>query len=203
MRSVLRRRAALRDVLFVLGYESDRDLCTGANSLDPRVALPFTFFLSAGRSWCSADGKPLPACLLPAAAQCNVTIIGDRRTSGCSVCKPDDPTFCLKVRLFVRAENCHYVLLKAFPRPALSPVQCEGHCNPYGCTGYYVTREGECSECPIGAAACEDLTGLPTKCRDGYGLVAGECRSCFNEKHNGTECRQCNGAALSCWERGR
>lgn len=163
------------------------------------------------------DAKPLHAAPLP--AQCNGTIIGDRRTGGCLVCKPDNPTFCLKASLAcvkgwnshgVHAESpncpptggvpwagklqaCLTLLLQPPPRPASTPTQCAGHCNPYGCISSFVTRDGACSECPIWAAACEDVTGVPTKCRDGYGLVAGECRRCFNEKHNGTECRQCNG----------
>lgn len=67
-------------------------------------------------------------------------------------------------------------------------MQCENYCNTGGCTGYYVTREGHCSHCPEGAAACDDLTGEVRECRSGLGLVGGECRPC---KVAG--CQKCDG----------
>lgn len=80
--------------------------------------------------------------------------------------QPEDPTFCL---------------------------QCDDFCNRSGCTGYFVTTAGECSKCPEGAASCDDFTGEITACRNGYGLVGGECRPC-----NDDACKHCDGNLSFC-----
>ncbi|PRW51117.1 Insulin-like growth factor binding N-terminal [Chlorella sorokiniana] len=97
--------------------------------------------------------------------QCNATTTGAWQEA-CASCKPEDPRVCLK---------------------------CENYCNTNGCTGYYVTREGGCSRCPAGAAACDDLTGEITECQSGLGLVGGECRPCKVEG-----CQTCNGDLSTC-----
>ncbi len=84
---------------------------------------------------------------------------------------------CASIPLDMQTDRCMPFLL-----------QCNNYCNSRGCTGYFVTREGHCSHCPEGAAACSDLTGEVRECRSGLGLVGGECRPC---KVDG--CQKCDG----------
>ncbi|KAI7841359.1 hypothetical protein COHA_004977 [Chlorella ohadii] len=102
--------------------------------------------------------------------KCNVTVNGFHE-SRCQICKPDNLNFCLK---------------------------CLDYVNSRGSTGYYVTRDGQCFQCPAGSATCEDITGVPTRCRDGMGLVGGECRPCNNRMNFGTSCQICNGNISFC-----
>lgn len=127
---------------------------------------------SMGCVKCSADNSRCEQCterrVLTAegqCARCNATHISGWQES-CAACRADDPTICLK---------------------------CDDYCSTSGCIGHYVTREGHCSRCPEGAAACADLTGKIRRCRAGLGLVGGECRRCKVEG-----CHSCDGDLWTC-----
>ena len=82
--------------------------------------------------------------------------------------------------------------LLSSPDPAA--LQSERNATPF----LSFTREGACSKCPAGAAACQDLTGEVTECRAGLGLVGGECRPCKAEG-----CKKCDGEWASGGSAGR
>lgn len=143
--------------------------------------------------------RPTPASHSRSAAttyvQCNATHIGGWNDA-CVSCRPDNPKFCLKVCLELLSAvsfNLHQTSTMLSSLALYGPLvlQCDKFCTSRSCDGYFVTREGHCSRCPEGAAACSDLTGEVRECNSYLGLVGGECRPCKVE-----ECLKCDGEWL-------